>query len=197
MSPGAASSSDLSPEYALLGFLYFEPLHGYELHRRLEANLREVWRIPQNQAYNILKRLEKEGLVSTPLVGAGFAPAPAPTNPPGTSGGRSRAVLGLTPAGKAAFEAWLMAPTPGSARAIRVEFLTRLFFASQISPDLAPRLIQEQAARARADLERLQARLETTPQAELFNRLGLELRIQHMLVLVEWLENSHAHFEEM
>jgi len=56
-------ASELSPEYALMGFLYLEAMHGYELHRRLQLHLREVWRIPMNQAYNLLKRMEKEGLI--------------------------------------------------------------------------------------------------------------------------------------
>lgn len=166
--------SDLSPEYALLGFLYFEPLHGYELHRRLEANLREVWRIPQNQAYNILKRLEKEGFVQ-PF-------------PQGESGSRGLTPLALTEAGRRRFETWLRAPTPCSARALRMEFLTRLFFAAQLDKDLPDRLVREQETALRAAVLRLEARLAAVPTCETYNRLSLELRLRQLQTIQTWLQ---------
>ena len=46
---------------ALLGYLYGGPSHGYDLHRRVMADLGEVWHLSQSQAYSILKRLEKQG----------------------------------------------------------------------------------------------------------------------------------------
>jgi DNA-binding PadR family transcriptional regulator len=170
--------SELSPEFALLGFLYLEPLHGYQLHRRLEANLREVWRIPQNQAYNILKRLEKEGLIRPDR-----AEAPDP---------RAPVLFTLTGAGRAAFERWLFTPTPCSARALRVEFLTRLFFASHMGEDLASRLMQDQDAAVQAAIARLGERLAAVPPDQVFNRLSLDLRIRQLNTLRTWLQASEA-----
>ena len=54
-------SSDISPEYPLLGFLSQAPSHGYELHQRLEDELQGIWSLSQSQCYNILKRLEAQG----------------------------------------------------------------------------------------------------------------------------------------
>jgi hypothetical protein len=86
------------------------------------------------------------------------------------------------------FEAWLYRPTPGSARALRVEFLTRLFFASQMSEDLAPRLLEEQAAATRADLLDLSRRMEQIPASQPYNRLGIELRARQLTALLEWMD---------
>ena len=167
-------SSELSPHFALLGFLYLQPMHGYNLHKQMETHLREVWHISQSQAYTILKRIEKEGLVSALHQEQKKRPA--------------RACFSLTPQGRACFEAWLYRPTPGSARALRVEFLTRLFFASQMSEDLAPRLLEEQAAATRADLLDLSRRMEQIPSSQPYNRLGIELRARQLTALLDWMD---------
>ncbi len=54
----------LSPEMALLGLLYKEAGHGYDLHRTVNADLGQVWHLSQSQAYAILKRLESQGDIS-------------------------------------------------------------------------------------------------------------------------------------
>lgn len=168
-------ASEISPQYALLGFLYFQPMHGYDLHKQLEANLRELWRISQSQAYAILKRLERDGwIVATSQ--------PQEKRP-------DRACYSLTALGKACFESWLYQPTPSSARAIRVEFLTRLFFASQMGEDIPSRLMQEQAAMTRRSLGQLQTRLKDLPPDQTINRLGLELRLRQLIATLEWLDS--------
>ncbi len=180
MTDDAAHLRELAPQYAVMGFLYFEPLHGYELHRRLETNLREVWRIPQNQAYNLLKRLEREGLVES-------SRQDQPPLPP-------RSLFQLTPLGRQQFEAWLYSPSPCSVRALRIEFLTRMFFACQISEDLPVHLMQEQETAIRAALEKLEQRMAAIPEQQVFNRLSLDLRIRQLAMLSQWLETCEPNF---
>lgn len=170
----SVSISDLSPHFALMGFLYLRSMHGYDLHKQLEANLREVWRISQSQAYAILKRLEREGWVRAEH-------QPQEKRP-------ERSCFSLTPDGRARFEAWLYGPTPSSARALRVELLTRLFFAASTQAGLAPRLLHEQAVYSRAGLEALRRRLDNIPPDQLYNRLSLELRIRQLITLLDWME---------
>lgn len=172
---------EMSPEFALMGFLYFENLHGYELHRRLSTNLREVWRIPQNQTYNLLKRLEKEGWAQ-------------PAAPPETLGGRTRTRLMLTATGKARFERWLQTASPCTARAIRVELLTRLFFASRISAGLPAQLIHQQITAIQNALDGLEKRLAALPPEQAYNRASLEIRIQQLRTLQEWLNSNTISF---
>lgn len=178
----STNASGLSPKYAVMGFLYLRPMHGYELHKSLETSLREVWRISQSQAYNILKNLEKDHRISVTL-------QPQAKRP-------DKELLTLTELGKGEFEAWLYRPTPGSARAIRVEFLTRLFFAQKINSDLLLRLIQEQAGSIRANLIDLHARLDAVPSEQIFNRMGLDLRIRQLETIRDWVERSAQSFIE-
>jgi hypothetical protein len=82
----------------------------------------------------------------------------------------------------------LYAPTPCSARAIRIEFLTRLFFATQIDQDLTSRLILEQSQAIDIALSGLEKRLAAVAPGQTFNRLALELRIRQLNSLRLWLE---------
>ena len=182
MTKSLFSSSELSPKYAIMGFLYIHPMHGYDLHKHLETDLHEVWRISQSQAYNIVKLLKKAGWITATLQQQEKRP--------------DRELLTLTDLGKAEFETWLYAPTPGSARAIRVEFITRLFFASNLSENLYSRLIQEQADTIRSQVNILYQRLHAIPQDQIFNRMGLDLRIRQLLCVLTWVENALEYFVE-
>jgi PadR family transcriptional regulator, regulatory protein AphA len=167
------SSNDLAPEFALMGFLYFQPQHGYDLHRRLQTNLGEIWHISQSQVYNILRRLDKQQLIEAVHQTQEKRP--------------DRDCFSLTPAGHERFEAWLYAPTRGTVRAVRVEFLTRLFFAGQVSPDTVSRLLGEQAGATSQDVRTLRLRLSNLPPGQVINRLGLDLRVRQLGVFLEWL----------
>jgi DNA-binding PadR family transcriptional regulator len=182
MTKHSPANSELSPKYAIMGFLYLRPMHGYDLHKHIETDLHEVWRISQSQAYNILKNLEKDRWITVTL-------QPQEKRP-------DREILALTELGKGEFETWLNTPTPGSARAIRVEFITRLFFASNLSENLCSRLIQEQAETIRSDLANLFKRLSALPAEQIFNCMGLDLRIRQLTGVLEWVEDCHRFFVE-
>ena len=53
----------LPMEKALLGFLMTGPLHGYDLHRRVEEELGRVWYMGISNIYGALRRLEEAGFV--------------------------------------------------------------------------------------------------------------------------------------
>jgi DNA-binding PadR family transcriptional regulator len=171
-------ASKISPEYALLGFLYVQPLHGYELQRRLQAELHEIWRLSQSQVYNILKRLERQELIKATVQPQEKLP--------------DRELLELTKAGKASFLNWLTKPTRSSARAIRVEFLTRMYFAGQVEPSLPGKLFKEQETFTRKDLDRLKKHEAELPADQRYNRLGLVLRIRQLNSILEWLSDNRS-----
>jgi DNA-binding PadR family transcriptional regulator len=162
-----------SPEFALLGFLYLQPGHGYDLHRRLTAELGRTWHVSQSQAYAILKRLEARGEVRA-----------TPVRQPGAA---QHQRLELTPSGRKRFEAWLAAPTACSVRAVRLEFITRLYFAERIDPGRVQPMIADQLTAVRATHARLQADLTGLPEQDRFNRLSLDLRLHLLDSLLDWL----------
>ena len=179
----STSTSALSPEYALLGLLAQAPAHGYELHQRLMNELGQVWHVSLSQTYNILKRLEAQGDISGTLL-------PQEKLPP-------RQHYQLTQRGRDRLESWLRAPTGSSVRAIRVEFITRLYFARLIGVDMPARLIQAQLDETRDGLQGLLKLKEQLPPSQTFNRLGLDLRLRQLHAVLEWLEEAQADFASL
>ncbi len=171
-------SSALSPEYVLLGFLTLRPAHGYDLHEQIHQELGQIWQISLSQTYNILKRLEARGFI----VGAVQEQEKAP----------ARRRFRLTPLGRRRFEEWLRLPSEPSARAIRVEFLTRLYFTYVTDPQVARRLIDVQLAATRAGVAHLTEVLGELPPEQVFNQLGLDLRLRQLTSILEWLTECRA-----
>lgn len=163
----------LSPEYALLGFLYEQPAHGYDVHQRLVAELGFVWHISQSQVYNILKRLTVQKDISSTPVQQEKLP--------------QKQMLQVTPKGRERFEKWLETPTSHSVRAIRLEFLTRLYFSQKVAPERIPAMLDQQAAVIAAALARLERSQAGLPPGQTFNRLSLRLRVQQLRSALDWL----------
>ncbi len=171
----ALGPGNRSPEYALLGFLYMQPGHGYELHRRLIKELGTIWGASQSETYNVLKRLEAQGLIKSRIVAQQKLPA--------------RNMLSLTARGRSHFEKWLKAPAASSIRTIRLDFVTRLYFARHTGLLKLPNLINQQVAEVRASLRHMEALLIDMPLTETYNRLGLEYQILQRRSILEWLED--------
>jgi PadR family transcriptional regulator, regulatory protein AphA len=126
----------LTLEHALLGLLQRQPMHGYELYQQLRdpGGLWLVWRIKQSQLYALLAKLEEKGYLAATLQFQA-------TRPP-------RRVFALTQTGQAQFGAWMEQPV-SHGRAIRQEFLAKLYFARQDGQGALRRLIATQRAECR------------------------------------------------
>ena len=170
----------LSPEMVLLGLLYKEAGHGYDLHRKVGTDLGQVWHLSQSQAYAILKRLEARGDVVTEKVAQEKLP--------------SRQLLRMTPQGRKNFLAWLDAPSGGSTRAIRMEFITRLYFLKMYFPKKITKAFEQQRAEADTHIQRLEATLAELPAEQIYNRMSLEMRLKQLKFILEWLDESRKNF---
>ncbi|HNA89432.1 MAG TPA: PadR family transcriptional regulator [Anaerolineales bacterium] len=170
----------LSPEMALLGLLYKGPGHGYDLHRRVNTDLGQVWHLSQSQAYAILKRLEANGDISAEKVPQEKLP--------------SRQLLRMTEQGRGRFLAWLDAPSGGSTRAIRMEFITRLYFISMYFPKWVTKAFDQQRNEAQSHIVRLEEMLAVLPDGQIYNRMSLEMRLKQLKFVVDWLNESQKNF---
>jgi DNA-binding PadR family transcriptional regulator len=166
-------TGNVSPEFALLGFLIAASSHGYDLHQRFVAELGQVWHLSQSQAYAILKRLENRGDISTQVIEQEKLPA--------------RQMLHITEAGRRRFFEWLELGIGKTARSIRLEFLTRLYFIQLYRPENTWQIYQAQLTEIESTITRLENLLERLPPDRIFNRLSLDLRLRQMRLIQNWM----------
>jgi DNA-binding PadR family transcriptional regulator len=171
----------LSPEMALLGMLYNTSGHGYDLHRMVITDLGHVWHLSQSQAYSILKRLESRGDIFAEEV-------PQEKLPP-------RQLLQMTSKGRTRFLAWLETPSGGSTRAIRMEFITRLYFLRQYFPEKIEQAFDLQRDETKKQIRRLEIVRSQLPTSQTFNHMSLNLRLKQMDCVLEWLADCQAEFQ--
>jgi PadR family transcriptional regulator AphA len=162
----------------LLGLLYGGPGHGYDLHRQVAADLGQVWHLSQSQAYGILKRLQVGGDVSVEEVSQEKLPP--------------RRLLRLTPAGRTRFLQWLEAPSGGSARLIRMEFITRLYFLRRYLPEKLREAFDRQRAESKGHIDRLMETRPCLPADQIFDRMSLDMRLRQLRMTLEWLDECEA-----
>lgn len=168
------STTTLTVEYALLGFVYEQPTHGYDLYQQLSApqGLWQVWRMKQSQLYALLTKLEDEDYLVTTL-------QPQEARPP-------RKVYSLTAAGRSAFQQWLTAPVTHG-RQMRLEFLAKLYFAYRQGPQVVAPLLEGQVLTCRRWLAELQEQGRTPSTADPFAQAVYHFRITQVESFLTWL----------
>lgn len=167
---------------ALLGLLFGGPGHGYDLHRTVINDLGHVWHLSQSQAYTILKRLETHGDVLVEEVSQKKLP--------------SRQLHSITLQGKHKFLEWMEATSGGSTRAIRLEFITRLYFTKMYFPEKLSQVFERQRQETRAQIQRLETTCSNLPGGQIYNLMSIDLRLKQLQGVVEWMEKFEKDFME-
>lgn len=140
----------LTVEHALLAILRPRPMHGYDIYKQIAdpAGLWLVWRMKQSQLYALLAKLEGAGYIEATL-------HPQEARPP-------RKVYELTATGEQALANWLATPV-GRGRQMRMEFLLKLFFAQQDSPEATVALLAAQREECQSWLDAHHEQSAATP----------------------------------
>jgi DNA-binding PadR family transcriptional regulator len=166
-------------ELAVLGLLKDQPLHGYELKKRLGESLGFLWGVSYGSLYPALRRLERSGAIEV-VDPAEAAPSDAPIpstgsltgdlaaarhrfRPLATPGRRTRKAYRITPAGDALFAELLAADSGGDddrTFAVRLAFFShlplddRLALLERRRAELAVRLDKARRGRVPSGLDR-------------------------------------------
>jgi DNA-binding PadR family transcriptional regulator len=162
----------LALEQALLGLLMQGPMHGYDLHRRVEDDLGLVWYMGISNVYGALKRLEQGGQVESTV-------SPQEGRPP-------RKVYRITPAGEQSFLDWVRRPVP-TMRDMRVEFPAKLYFFRVLGLEGIGELIAAQEAVCRERVEQLERSAAQCDPHD-FNRLVYDFRRRQIEAILDWLQ---------
>jgi DNA-binding PadR family transcriptional regulator len=185
-------------EIAVLGLLKEQPLHGYELKKRLGETLGFLWGVSYGSLYPALRRLEREGAIEVVAEPIALAPPIAATGSltgdlaAARHGGprapkpsrRTRKAYRITPAGVARFEELLLADDPHADE--DKAFALKLAFCSELP---APDRIELLERRHVALLTRLnQSRRATATRNDRYSRSLVEHRTRSVQRDLEWVE---------
>jgi DNA-binding PadR family transcriptional regulator len=166
--------TSLTPDETLLGLLAANARHGYQLLDcfRDPSQLGEVWNLSTSQLYAVLKRLSAQELIT----GHEIASADAPV----------RTEYTLTEAGRARLERWLHETCPSaSIRAVRVEFLSRLYIARLLNIPTIPIVRAQKAACRQKRIELIEQRVLIEPG---IGFLAVELVIAQLDAVLQWID---------
>lgn len=104
-------------KYALLGFLNYHPLTGYDLKRVMESSIAHFWHADLSQIYRTLKTLEADGEITSEI-------QPQQDRP-------DRRVYTITEAGRTDLKTWLHAPLTEMSP-LKESLLLKVFFSGQV-----------------------------------------------------------------
>jgi len=110
----------VSLKFALLGLLAESPKYGYEIKRRFEGALGNVWSVSYGQLYPTLRRLTEQGWVTK-------------KTEPGKKAA-DKNIYSITEKGRRRLDDWLLRP-PRSGYRVKDEFTLRFLFFNKLSPE--------------------------------------------------------------
>lgn len=172
---------------AVLGFLTWKPMSGYEIKKAIDGSISNFWRESYGQIYPILQELAAEGLATSETVKG--------------EGAREQTIYTITEAGRAELRDWLT--EPAATERPRVELLLKLFFGRQ--GDQAACIRHVEAARARygadlAELEDIERHMDKSlnhlPDAAYW-RLTLRYGLALHRMQLAWAEESLAALRDL
>ncbi len=170
-------------EYAILGLLEDQPMHGYELFQRFQNEvLSQIVHIEMSQLYAFLKKLERLALIESDLEQQGVRPP--------------RKVYRLTRTGREALRHWLTTPV-ARPRDIRIFFLIKLYFVQRQIPDQMVNVIEQEietCERFLASLETQRREPGSIRDQSAFDQVVLNSRIYQTRALLDWLHELQAEF---
>jgi DNA-binding PadR family transcriptional regulator len=172
----------MSLDYAILGFLNYQPCTGYDLKKLFDTSVRHFWQADQSQIYRTLARLLEQGYAELEVVEQEDRP--------------DRKVYSITSAGRQVLREWLAGPPP--MEGARSAPLVQVFFAGQMldveilakfegfAAIMRALLAQYEQVPDSADLLRSDI---TSPRERYFWMLTLDNGIRNMRANLEWAEN--------
>jgi PadR family transcriptional regulator AphA len=170
----------VSLEIALLGFLTYRPMTGYDM-KKMTDHVGPSWTAPQSQIYDTLHRLEKRGLVTVEVIQQDTKP--------------NRKLYRMTPEGEKTLADWMSEAHPP--RVLRNPFLLQLWFTGLVDDDVVLRFLEESAEELRKYVATLESKPETIrdsgdapPRDRFFKWMTLNYGVRHARFQIAWIEET-------
>jgi PadR family transcriptional regulator AphA len=171
----------MSLEHAILGFLNYRPLSGYDLKKIFDTSVSHFWPADQSQIYRTLNRLTENGWAEMEKIEQESRP--------------DRKVYHISEAGREELHQWLKVPLPFEES--RSAPLIQVFFAGQLSDEEVLEMFERVRDYLRAGLavyDAIPQQMEAyeayvqSPREFFFWMLTLDIGKNSARANIEWLE---------
>jgi PadR family transcriptional regulator AphA len=139
-------------EHAILAFLDFQPMSGYDIKKAFDNSVAHFWSTTQSHIYKALEKLEEQEFAASKII-------PQEGKP-------NRKEYHITRTGRAELKKWLSTPLPLSP--VREAWMIQLFFAYSLSNGQIAQLIEtrrNEVTKAIEALDEAQAIIELQEKA--------------------------------
>ena len=126
--------------HAILGFLDYRPMSGYDLKKFFDQSVAHFWSATQSHIYKALENLEQDGMVESQVIQQEGKP--------------NRKQYKITNAGRAELRRWVSTPLPVEAK--REAWLIQVFFAHHLDNQEIASLFENRIERLRNSLSQCQ-----------------------------------------
>ncbi|MDD2921872.1 MAG: PadR family transcriptional regulator [Anaerolineales bacterium] len=123
--------------HAILGFLEYQPMTGYDLKKFFDQSVAHFWSAAQSHIYKALETLEKDGFVESQIIQGEGKP--------------NRKQYQITEEGRSELHRWVVTPLPLAAT--REAWLIQIFFSHASSNEEIIELLKARANNIREMLE--------------------------------------------
>ncbi|MEW5828305.1 MAG: PadR family transcriptional regulator [Chloroflexota bacterium] len=169
-------------EHAILGFLGFQAMTGYDLKKNFDRSVANFWSATQSHIYKALDGLEKKGWAESRLI-------PQEGKP-------NRKEYQITGPGRSELRRWLTTPLP--LPQVREGWLIQLFFSHESSNEEIASLLQSRKEAIQSELKTLRECVSTPKDSESDGlararrlwRLTLDYGIAYYEAELAWLDQA-------
>jgi DNA-binding PadR family transcriptional regulator len=180
-------------KYALLGFLHYRSLSGYDLKRLMDASTTHFWHADLSQIYKTLKSLESEGAITSRIEAQEERP--------------DRRVYSITERGRDDLRAWLNRPLTETTP-LKETLLLKVFFGAggdleklrmqlQLQRDLHQQQLQHYQSQTLTDIEENAAFIGATPTDALLWDTTRRAGVLYEEMYIRWLDETIARIEKL
>ena len=178
----------MSLKHAILGFLSFAPLSGYDLKKAFDRSVRHFWPANQSQIYRTLAELADEDLATMEVVERDER--------------LDLKIYSITKAGRTALHDWLATPLPEADS--REPFLIQVYFGGRLSDEELLALLRERLAATEKQIAVYEAIYQASqatpskvkdPRAIFLSLLTLEAGYTNAQSNAQWLRSAIERIE--
>jgi DNA-binding PadR family transcriptional regulator len=164
----------MSLKYALLGLLAESPKYGYEIKRRFEGALGNVWSVSYGQLYPTLRRLSEQGWVTK-------------KTEPGKKAAEKN-IYSITEKGISKLNEWLLKPLRNTYK-VKDEFTLRFLFFSKLPRETVLEYLKNQKKKSVLQKDSFQRTLVSLrEEIDYYLQAIIRKGIIHLEAENQWLE---------